>query len=263
MGVHDRTQLRTMLSLLVFVSLISLAKSVPLEPGQSGGPWTEEEIDVVREKVNRLMECQMEAVEVFTWHSPIYNGQPNASCWTVEGLPDMLDEGDLDEFSRDHEDLGPNAPWSELNEANIRYKWRERGPKNGRLIQLAFHDCLRYEDGTGGCDGCINWAGVGHAFPRGQGIFQEGKNPDLKEHMPMADKTSNNKLELTARSLELIYTVPDWPPGAPALPVSLKESGKSRADLWQFAEMLVLKMQSLTLMTIVVLVMETRMDIHL
>ena len=51
----------------------------------------------------------------------------------------------------------------------------------------------------------------------------------------MADKTSNNKLELTARSLELIYTVPDWPPGAPALPVSLKESGKSRADLWQFA----------------------------
>ena len=55
----------------------------------------------------------------------------------------MLDEGDLDEFSRDHEDLGPNAPWSELNQANIRYKWRERGPKNSRLIQLAFHDCLR------------------------------------------------------------------------------------------------------------------------
>ena len=57
----------------------------------------------------------------------------------------MLDEGDLDEFSRDHEDLGPNAPWSELNQANIRYKWRERGPKNSRLIQLAFHDCLRYQ----------------------------------------------------------------------------------------------------------------------
>ena len=51
-SVHDRTQLRTMLPLLVFVSLISLAKSVPLEPGQPGGPWTEEEIDIVREKVN-------------------------------------------------------------------------------------------------------------------------------------------------------------------------------------------------------------------
>ena len=41
-----------MLPLLVFVSLISLVKSVPLEPGQPGGPWTEEEIDIVREKVN-------------------------------------------------------------------------------------------------------------------------------------------------------------------------------------------------------------------
>ena len=93
-----------------------------------------------------MMECQKEAVESFTWHSPIYNGHPNASCWTIDGLPDMLDQGDLDEFSKDHEDLGPNAPWSELNQPNIRYKWRERGPKNSRLIQLAFHDCLRYSN---------------------------------------------------------------------------------------------------------------------
>ena len=99
-----------------------------------------------------------------------------------------------------------------------------------------FKSCLfRYEDGTGGCDGCINWAGVGHAFPRGSNIFAEGKDPHLREAMPRAAKTNNNKLELTARSLELIYTVADWPPGAPVLPVSLKESGKSRADLWQFA----------------------------
>ena len=96
-----------------------------------------------------------------------------------------------------------------------------------------FKSCLfRYEDGTGGCDGCINWVGVGHDFPRGNTIFQD---PHLKEAMPRAAKTNNNKLELTARSLELIYTVADWPPGAPVLPVSLKESGKSRADLWQFA----------------------------
>ena len=40
---------------------------------------------------------------------------------------------------------------------------------------------------------------------------------------------------MSARSLEFIYTLTDWPPGAPSLPVPLKESGKSRADLWQFA----------------------------
>ena len=33
----------------------------------------------------------------------------------------------------------------------------------------------------------------------------------------------------------MIYTVSDWPPSARILSQSLKESGKSRADLWQFA----------------------------
>ena len=40
---------------------------------------------------------------------------------------------------------------------------------------------------------------------------------------------------MVARSLELIYTVANWPPGARALSQSLKDLGKSRADLWQFA----------------------------
>ena len=37
---------------LVFLALsFSSAISVPLEPGQPGGPWTEQEIDIVRAKV--------------------------------------------------------------------------------------------------------------------------------------------------------------------------------------------------------------------
>ena len=39
------------LQLLIKVGLLSYVLSVPLEPGQQGGPWTEEEIDIVREKV--------------------------------------------------------------------------------------------------------------------------------------------------------------------------------------------------------------------
>ena len=35
--------------------------------------------------------------------------------------------------------------------------------------------------------------------------------------------------------LEKIYITTDWPPGAPSLSISLKESGKSRADFWAFA----------------------------
>ena len=31
-----------------------------------------------------------------------------------------------------------------------RYLWTHRGPRHSRLIQLAFHDCLKYTDGSGG-----------------------------------------------------------------------------------------------------------------
>ena len=85
-----------------------------------------------------MMECQLEAAQ------PLYNPH----CWRIDGLPDMLDQGDLAEFSYDHEDLGPRATWEEQNIRNLRYKWNERGPKNSRLIQLAFHDCLRYSNRT-------------------------------------------------------------------------------------------------------------------
>ena len=47
-----------MLSLVIFASLILLSKAVPLEPGQPGGPWTEEEIDIVRDKVNVYLVAQ-------------------------------------------------------------------------------------------------------------------------------------------------------------------------------------------------------------
>ena len=40
-----------MLYSLVLALLFSLAISEPLEPGQAGGPWTKEEIDIVRAKV--------------------------------------------------------------------------------------------------------------------------------------------------------------------------------------------------------------------
>ena len=37
---------------LIVANLFSIILSVPLEPGQPGGPWTEEEIDIVRDKVS-------------------------------------------------------------------------------------------------------------------------------------------------------------------------------------------------------------------
>ena len=40
---------------LISANLISIVISVPLEPGQPGGQWTEDEIDIVRDKVIFLL----------------------------------------------------------------------------------------------------------------------------------------------------------------------------------------------------------------
>ena len=56
--------------------------------------------------------------------------------------------------------------------------------------------------------------------------------PDVKQ-------TNNNGLGHTVEVLEAIYTDPDFPLNlAPSLPISLRNSGKSRADLWAYATIL-------------------------
>ena len=60
---------------------------------------------------------------------------------------------------------------------------------------------------------------------------------DLKYSFSVDDmkETNNNGLEHTVAILEELYTNPDFPRRTAKLPVSLKASGKSRADLWAFA----------------------------
>lgn len=104
------------------------------------------------------------------------------------------------------------------------YSW----PSAAKVLRLGFHDCFKYTDGTGGCDGCLNWDGVGVRFPRdtlGRGKYTRGGDGH------------NNGMAFTVEVLERIYTDRSFPSATPPLPVSLKESGKSRADLWAFAVM--------------------------
>merc|ERR1719250_51845 len=204
--------------------LLATTLSVPLQPGQPGGAWSEEELDIVRDKVLKMMECQRDAA---------------ASCWRVPGLPDKFNTP-VNEFSRDvlGVDVGPPRQYPDGTKKIMFPNFRKKGPKPSLLIQLAFHDCLKYANDTGGgpngCDGCINWHGIGY---RGPTIIEQlpRRRPDLVGAWPKFKETTNNKLQLSVRSLELIYTLTDWPPKSKVLPESLKESGKSRADLWQFA----------------------------
>ena len=84
----------------------------------------------------------------------------------------------------------------------------------------SFHDCIRYTDGQGGCDGCLNWHGVGTRFS-----VDDLKYQFLEEDIT---ETNNNGLEYTVAVLEELYTNPNFPSGAPKLSESLRSSGKSR-----------------------------------
>jgi hypothetical protein len=92
---------------------------------------------------------------------------------------------------------------------------------------------------TGGDRGCsardFYFACSGVGFKPRNGIrAQPGWGKTWKQ-FPILNKTDNNKLQMTVRSLELIFTETDWPATEASLPLSLRETGKSRADLWQLA----------------------------
>ena len=102
------------------------------------------------------------------------------------------------------------------------------------LMRLVFHDCIPYADGTGGCDGCLNWGGMDSETP----------NPNDEAHKYKFDPinaTDNKGLDGAAKFLEVIYTTLDWPLVTPSLTASLHQSGKSRADLWQLAGLVALE----------------------
>ena len=101
-------------------------------------------------------------------------------------------------------------------------------------MRLVFHDCMRYTDGSGGCDGCINWKGVGKSGP------SPHDTNDFYKTEPF-EKTDNNGMDQIAEKLELIYTTVDWPFQNASLEVSLRQSGISRADLWELAGLVALE----------------------
>ena len=60
----------------------------------------------------------------------------------------------------------PGAPWTQNEMLVVKAKLYSLFNKNDEvrapvMLRLGFHDCLKYTDGSGGCDGCLNWEGVG------------------------------------------------------------------------------------------------------
>ena len=91
-------------------------------------------------QVIRMMDCQFEAV---------INGTDGLGCWAIEGLPEELrldKKDDLGQYTQNNPDSGPaESVWAKFQNdfKDKRNKFNQRGPRHSRLIQLAFHDCLR------------------------------------------------------------------------------------------------------------------------
>ena len=126
--------------------------------------------------------------------------------------------------------------WQEKSDMGLWNNFMDRkGTTENKLIRLVFHDCVPYKDGTGGCDGCLNWKGMND--PTRNVFIKEKDFYKLKPH----NRTNNQLLDKVAGHLEKIYTTINWPYVKPTLEVSLHQSGKSRADLWQFAGLVALE----------------------
>ena len=73
---------------------------------------------------------------------------------------------------------------------------------------------FKSKDGTGGCDGCLNWKGVGHRWTKN----------DLKgdRSLPNIADTNNNGLEGSVEYLEKIYRDPLYPTNKYVLGTNMK-----------------------------------------
>jgi hypothetical protein len=124
----------------------------------------------------------------------------------------------------------PGAAWTQdeilITKAKF-FHWFSRTDSAAKHLRLGFHDCIKYADGTGGCDGCLNWKGMDVTLA----IVAHARN------LSVEDGGGNNGLGDTVRSLEQFYLEANFPHGAPALSASPKELGWSRADLWAFSSM--------------------------
>ena len=208
--------------MFAFVAMVSfdLITASPYVPGTPGGPWTDEEISIVRKKI-------VQVIDQASWDD-VQGGIGKSQLYK-------------DAYTGCTKEPGGCNP--DLNSKRKFLNLRKMGRATiAKLIRLAFHDCVTNIDESGvhfgGCDGCLNWDNMGflYAMRANKGHPKDGTY-DIPTH------GDDNGLQFTVKALEMVYTDASWPPDAPTLSLSLRDSGKSRSDLWQFAANVALEME--------------------
>merc|ERR1719483_179254 len=125
----------------------------------------------------------------------------------------------------------PGAPWTQDEILIMKAKFFQmfsRMDNAPKFLRLGFHDCIKYADGTGGCDGCLNWKGMDRKLAIGANA----------RNLSVEDGGGNNGLGDTVRNLERFYTEANDFLGGPSLIASPMDLGWSRADLWAFSSIM-------------------------
>merc|ERR1712038_1732160 len=184
------------LKVLIIICLFGLCCGA----GAPGAPWTAEETEIIYKKLRTLFKADMK-----------------------NSLRQQMIQ-----LGVDYQDYTENTNF----------------PSAAKVLRLAFHDCVPYTAAGGavnGCDGCLNPKGMGTDFLK-RGTTEQTHMGD--KTCPDVTHTDHNGLLFTADMLELVYTNPKFPKmgkgnkgweNTAVLKVSMKDSGKSRADLWHFA----------------------------
>ena len=220
-----------MLFLVPYVFLvISSSTGSSYVPGTPGAPWTTKELVAIRGQLAAIFE------------------DPKTALFKVSGGPVSFLEGKVSNWDAitgrdifDRYDKGAND-----NPPGIQQKPGLAStllPNIAKCVRLAFHDCVKDTE-TGGCNGCLNFHNMG---AEGMGINSQCHKDQSCLNDSLAREIDNNNLLWLARVLEILYTNAS-PPFSTSrkfqLKISLRDSGKSRADLWAFAGLVALETSS-------------------
>ena len=193
---------------------------LPYVPGTPGSSWTLPELKAVRGQLTAIFRNPTSALfkvpggPVSFLEGKVPNWQSITGRQIYERYANEIPSG-IQEFSSLQDQVLPNV---------------------AKFVRLTFHDCIKDTE-TGGCNGCLNFRNMG-VETRGRHCLRT-QSCTLDTHEKVTD---NNNLLWVARVLEILYTEKGYPFSIPKrnpeefrLKTSLRDSGKSRADLWAYA----------------------------
>ena len=156
------------MKILVLFGLVALVKCNTYEPGTPGASWTPEVATIIRYKNHNIfVEFKAMLCYFFQRNKLFHLWRKDILMTNVQKFDLMIHDGPDGNPGYTDYLYEPDRRLSKvdcnLNEMMCRTSWLPNTRLDdisftpSKAIRLAFHDCQPYIDGTGGCDGCINF----------------------------------------------------------------------------------------------------------